>query len=83
MCIAQLLYVRKKGFGYGGATGIGRAIALALVQAGADVAVASRNPDPQIIKEIKPLAWSSLVKNEVGGQHRQNQLNRLMKAMKM
>ena len=45
----------KKALVTGGGTGIGRAVALALAQAGVDVAVASRNPDPQVIKGIKAL----------------------------
>jgi len=37
----------------GGGSGIGRAIALALAEEGVHIAVASRNPDPRTIEEIK------------------------------
>ncbi|HIC89154.1 MAG TPA: SDR family NAD(P)-dependent oxidoreductase, partial [Anaerolineae bacterium] len=43
----------KKALITGGATGIGRGIALALAQEGVHVAVASRNPNPEIIEEIE------------------------------
>ena len=37
----------------GGASGIGRGIALVLAEEGVDLAVASRNPDPAVIAEIE------------------------------
>jgi 3-oxoacyl-[acyl-carrier protein] reductase len=43
----------KKALVTGGGTGIGKAIAIALAKEGVDVAVASRNPDPETIKEIE------------------------------
>ena len=36
----------------GGASGIGRGIALVLAEEGVDLAIASRNPDPAVIEEI-------------------------------
>ncbi|MHB9038219.1 MAG: SDR family NAD(P)-dependent oxidoreductase [Armatimonadota bacterium] len=43
----------KKALVTGGGTGIGRAIAVALARECVDVAVASRNPDPEAIREIE------------------------------
>lgn len=37
----------------GGSSGIGKGIALALASEGVDVAIASRNPDPEALKEIE------------------------------
>lgn len=45
----------------GGSTGIGRGIALALAQEGANVAIASRNPDTRIKGEIEGLGRSCLL----------------------
>lgn len=50
----------KKALITGGGTGIGRAIALALAKEGVDVAVASNNPDLEIIKELEALGVKAL-----------------------
>ncbi|MGD2156850.1 MAG: SDR family oxidoreductase [Anaerolineales bacterium] len=44
----------------GGGSGIGRAIALALATEGVDVAIVSRDPNPQTVKQIEALGVSSL-----------------------
>jgi glucose 1-dehydrogenase len=38
----------------GGSSGIGMGIALVLAEEGVDLVIASRNPDPVVIKELKP-----------------------------
>ncbi|MFQ5857654.1 MAG: SDR family NAD(P)-dependent oxidoreductase [Anaerolineae bacterium] len=44
----------------GGGSGIGRAIALALAAEGVDVAIASRNPDPNTVEEIEAFGVRAL-----------------------
>jgi len=44
----------------GGGSGIGRSIALTLAEEGVDVAVASRNPDPDTLREIEKLGVRAL-----------------------
>jgi NAD(P)-dependent dehydrogenase (short-subunit alcohol dehydrogenase family) len=44
----------------GGGSGIGKAISLALAAEGVDVAIASRDPDPETIRQIEAMGVSSL-----------------------
>ena len=48
----------KKAVVTGGTKGLGKAIALALAQAGADIALVSRGDNPELRNEIKALGRS-------------------------